>query len=171
MPILEFENRNEADLVLTVSPGGTEHTIPFLARAGVRYVLKEGELDRSATSLRDQAIDFWCNADAVEVDIVYPSLFDQLSWDLWVKGGWCGGIVDGRRTTVSDLIPASGTLEALEFFRLVIRAEGWPEDAPVPDRHLEWITAKFVKYFGSEPVSVDRLQLNLARTFDEVNPE
>lgn len=165
MPIVEFENQNDDDLVLTVSPWGDEHKIPHLARVGIRYTLKVGEEDRCYASISDNSIDFWCNADTYEIDVVLPSLYDRLLRCLAV-GGWCGGIVNDKPTTVCDLLPATGMVGAQEFARLVMVADGWPQTEPLAQRHLDWIEAKFVEYLGSEAVSVDVLQPNLARAFE-----
>ena len=110
MPIAEFQNYNDEDIVLTVSPWGDEHKIPPLARVGIRYTLKVGEEDRCYASISDRRLDFWCNADTYEIEVVSPSPYDRLLWRLAV-GGWCGGIVNDKPTTVGDLLPATGMVE------------------------------------------------------------
>ena len=103
-----FANRNEADLLLTMEPSGERIKVPHLAEAGIRYSLKDGAEDRCYAYMSTDAVEVWCNTDSYEVDIVYPSAFDRLSWDICVNGGWCGGIMDGNPTTVEDLLPQTG---------------------------------------------------------------
>jgi hypothetical protein len=167
MPIVEFENHNDEDLILTVSPWGDEHTIPPLARVGILYTLKDGEEDRCYTSVSDNRFDFWCNADSYEIEIIHPSPYGLLSWAMCVQGGWCGGIVNDQPTTVDDLLPSTGTVSALEFARLAIRADGWPDNDPYPQRHLDWIQAKFVEYLGADCVPVEDLKFNLTSAFEK----
>ena len=172
MPIVEFENDNDVDLFLTVSPWGDEHKIPHLARVGIRYTLKAGEEDRCYTSVSDNRIDFWCNADTYEIEVIYPSPYDLLSRSICVTGGWCGGLVDGKPTHVDDLLPSTGMVSALEFALLVIRADGdgWPDDEPFPQRHLDWLQAEFIEHLGSDLVSVGDLKRNLRGAVEDDSP-
>jgi hypothetical protein len=164
MPIVEFENLNDEDLVLTVSPWGDEHKIPHLARVGIRYTLKAGEEDRCYTSVSENRFDFWCNADTYEIEVVSPSPYDRLLWSLAV-GGWCGG-----PTHVCDLLPSTGMVGAKAFAKLVMLADGWLESEPLAQHHLDWIEEKFIEHLGPEAVSVDLLRPNLASAFDPDAP-
>ena len=166
MTIAAFENRRETPLVLVIEPWGEKHEIPHLSTAGVRYALKDGAEDRSYSVVSDNQIDFWCNADSYEIEIVHPSAYDRLSWDICVNGGWCGGIVDGKPTRVDDLLPEVGTVTAEEFAKLTARADGWPESKPVDEKHLRWLEAKFVEHLGSPSVSTDVLRQITARPFE-----
>ena len=167
MPIMEFENRREAPLVLVVEPWGDRHEIPHLSSAAIQYVLKEGAEDRCFSTVSDIGIDFWCNAESYQIEIVHPPACDRLSWDICVNGGWCGGIVDGKPTRVDDLLPATGSLSAEEFARLVIRADGWPESEAFPDKHLRWLEAKFIEHLGARSVDVEVLRQTRVRPFDD----
>lgn len=167
MPIAEFENRNETPLALTVQPWGDNHQVPHLATAGIRYSLKDGAEDRSYTVVTDGTVEFWCNADTYECDVVHPSPFDRLSWDICVKGGWCGGIIDGNPTTVDDLLPRTGKINARQFAELAMRADGWPEGEQLDDNHLRWLQAKFVEHLGAESVDAEDLLRNVARPFGD----
>ena len=169
MPIVTFKNRNEAELLLTIEPWGDEFRVPHLAEAGVRYSLKSGAEDRCYTSVSESAVEFWCNADAYEIDIVHPSAFDRLSWDICVNGGWCGGIVDGKPTTVDDLLPPTGIIEARTFAELAMRADGWPDDQPFDEDHLCGLQAKFVQHLGANSICTDQLRRNLARPFNDAS--
>jgi hypothetical protein len=167
MPITQFENRNEAPLVLTVQPWGDKHEVPHLATAGIRYSLKDGAEDRCYSVVADGAVEFWCNADSCELDVVSPSVFDRLSWDICVNGGWCGDIMDGNPTTVEDLLPQTGEINARQFAELAMRADGWPEGEPLDDKHLRWLEAKFVEHLGATSVGAENLRRNVARPFGD----
>jgi hypothetical protein len=169
MPIISFENRNrnEAELVLTIQPWGQEYKVPHLAEAGIRYSLTDGAEDRCFTTVSENAVEFWCNADTYEIDIVHLSAFDRLCWDICVTAGWCGGIVDGKPTTVDDLLPKTGSIDARTFAELTMRADGWPDDAPFDENHLGFLQAKFVEHLGAECVDADDLRPKLSRPFGD----
>jgi hypothetical protein len=150
MPVIEFHNRNETPLILVVEPCGERCEIPHLATAGVRYLPEDGAEDRSSCVVSDGQIEFWCNTDTCDIDVVHPSAFEKLSWDICVNGGWCGGIVDGKPTRVEDLLPESGLVTARHFAELAIRADGWPVSSPLPENHLLWLETKFVEHLGAQ---------------------
>lgn len=78
MPIVEFENGNDEPLLLVIEPWGEQHEVPHLARAGVRYALQQGAEDRCYSALSRQRIEFWCNADSYEIDVVCASAVEKL---------------------------------------------------------------------------------------------
>lgn len=166
MPIIEFENDNEARLVLLIEPWSDRHEVPHLARAGIRYSLREGAEDRFYTAMSGQEIRVWCEADCYEIDIVPPSPSDLLMRDICVEGGWCGGIVEGQPTRVSDLIPASGTLTANDFATLAIYADEGPSSEPPKEHHLRWLEAKFVEHLGQWTIEAEVLHRSTRRPFD-----
>lgn len=170
MPIVDFENRNEAPLVLLVEPWGERHEVPHLARAGIRYSVGGDSEDRCYSALSGQQVEFWCNAESYEIEIVCPSPSEKLMWDICVAGGWCGGIVDGKPTTVGDLLPASGTMTAQDFARLAVQADGWPAAVPPDERHLRWLEAKFIEHLGGPSVDVEVLRRTSRRPFDSEAP-
>jgi hypothetical protein len=165
MPIVAFENRRTAPLELVVEPMGERHEVPHLATVGIRYTLEDGVEDFSTSVVGDQDIEFWCNAASVEVDIVYPSPFDRLLWDICVNLGFCGGLMNGEPTHVSDLIPEAGVLGAAAFADLVIRADGGG-----PTRLRQALEAKFVEHLGVPVVPVEQLKGNHRRPFDPPDP-
>lgn len=167
MPIIEFHNRNEAALTLVVWPCGESREIPHLATAGVRYALEDGAKDSSSCDVSSELIEFWCNANVCDIDLVYPSAFEKLSWDICVNGGWCG-IVDGQPTRVEDLLPKSGVVTARQFAELAIRADGWPASDPLPKNHLLWLEAKFIKHLGVNSVPAEDFHRDPAKPFGEV---
>lgn len=166
MAIVEFENFNDAPLVLVIEPWGDRHELPHLARAGVRYSVTDGAEDRCYSAVSGQTIDLWCGADRYDIDIVHPSPCQRLLWDICARGGWCGGIVDGKPTRVGDLIPVAGTVTAEDFAQLSVRADGWPTSEPPKEHHLRWLEAKFVEYLGGRSVEAQLLHRTARRPFD-----
>jgi hypothetical protein len=167
MPIVAFENLRTETLELAIEPDGRSYEVPHLATAGIRYALDEGAEDRSTSVVWEQRIEFWCNAAGVEVDVVRPSPFERLLWDICVNLGFCGGLVKGEPTHVSDLLPESGPIGADAFADLVLSAEG---DEPFADEaRLRWrdrLAAKFVEHLGAPAVPVELLKRIRRRPFD-----
>lgn len=161
MPIVAFQNYREAPLVVVVEPMGERHEVPHRATLGIRYTLENGAEDRSTSVVGDQEIGFWCDAASVEVDIVYPAPFDNLLWDICVKLGFCGSVIDDEPSHVCDLIPESGSVTAEQFADLVMQAEGFAKDS-----WRESLAARFVEHFGEAVVPAERLQMNLRSPFD-----
>lgn len=163
MAIFEFMNENEATLSLTIQPWGDKFEVPHLARVGIRYSLDEGVEDRCLFAVEGGSVEFWCNAAIFEIDIIHPSALDRLSRDICVTGGWCGGLVDGIPTTVYDLLPQTGEVDARQFAELVVRAEG----DPLEGETLPWLEAKFVEHFGAHSVSAESLLRLTPRPFGD----
>ena len=167
MPILVFENYETSDLELTVEPWGDRHLVPHLAEAGIRYTLSDGAEDRSYSSVSNGRIELWLNADRYEIEIVPPTPFGRLMWDICVNGGWCGGIVDGKLTTVDMLLPKSGTVTAGAFAELVDEAECGPMPEPPNPDLLRWLEGRFVEHLGADEVGVEQLQRMRPGPFDQ----
>ncbi|MCJ2185171.1 hypothetical protein MTR62_21140, partial [Novosphingobium sp. 1949] len=165
MPIAQFENSDETPLTLTVQPWGDHYIVPHLAVAGIRYSLRPSADDRSYTEVAKGSVEFWCNADTYECEIVYPSVFRQLSWDICVNGGWCGGIVDGNPTTVDDLLPRTGRISARKFAELTMVADGWPNDEQLEEKYLRWLQAKFVQHVGANSVDAEEFLRDIEQPF------
>lgn len=166
MPIVDFQNRYETPLVLTIEPWGDQHEVPHLGRAGIRYSLRDGAEDRCFSDVSPHLIEFWCNADSYEIDVVPPSPSDLLMWEICVQGGWCGGIVDGQPTSVRDLIPTSGTVTAQDFAKLTVKADGWPSSEPPKEHHLRWLEERFIAHLGGARVSAEVLLQTARKPFD-----
>lgn len=172
MPIVAFQNYRAALLELVIEPMGERHEVPHLATAGIRYTLDEGTEDRSTSVVGDDRIEFWCDAKSVEVDIVLPSPFESLLWDICANLGFCGGLVNGEPTHVGDLVPKSGSLSAEAFADFAIFAEGaWPN---ADEARLRWgrtLEAKFVEHLGAPLVPVGLLKESHRRPFDLPDPD
>jgi hypothetical protein len=172
MPIVVFQNYRTVTLRLVIGPGEESHEVPHLAEVGMRYTLDDGAEDRSTSVVTDDRIEFWCNAQNVEVDVVHASPYQKLLWSLCVELGFCGGIVNGEPTHVSDLLPADGLITAKAFADLAIRAEGgW---ATVEEGRLRWgdtLEAKFIEHMGGAVVPVKTLKEISRRPFDSPDPD
>lgn len=170
VPIVTFYNRRKDALVLVVQPFGQKHEVPHRSEAGIRYELQAGGEDRSYCDVSDCQVDFWCNADSYEFEIVHPSPQDNLLWDICINGGWCGGLVDGKPCHVLDLIPATGMVTAREFAELAVRADGWPPADALPEKYLQWLEGKFVEHLEAEAVSCEKLHRLTPSPFSEAQP-
>ena len=153
--------------MLEVQPWNDHHELPHLAVAGIRYTLNEDAEDRCYASFSGGRVAFWCEAGSYEIEIVHPTPFERLCWDICVNGGWCGGIVNGKPSHVSKLMPRTGALDAQEFAKLAIRADGWPEVEPLDQKHLSWLEGKFIEHLGSETVEAEHLRRTSPRPFED----
>ncbi|WP_447728069.1 hypothetical protein [Sphingomonas koreensis] len=158
---------NDALLTLVVEPWEDEHQVPHLATIGVRYVPRAAEVDRSTCVVSEIRIDLWLDADSYEVDLVHPTAFDRLLWDICVRGGCCGSIIDDVPTTVDDLLPESGDITAQAFAMLVCRAEGYLESEAPSEKHIAWLEARFREHLGAASVNAASLRRNLRRPFED----
>jgi len=165
MTILQFENEDPKPLVLTIEPRGDKHEIPHLAIAGVRFTPGDSLETRHYCSVSEYGLSLWCDVD-YEIDIVHPTAYQRLMWDVCARGGWCGSIVNGHPLRVRDLLPSSGAITAQAFAELVLQADGCATDWPPAARHLRQIEARFVEHLGSASVDVRALTYNLARPFE-----
>jgi hypothetical protein len=167
MPISVFENSTGEAVTFILEPNDEQYELPPLARIGVRYSFGEGEVDRTFCDVGKYGIRFWCNSPNRQIEIVHPSAFDLLLWDICVGSGFCGGLVNDEPTHVTDLLPATGMIHAREFAELAIRAE-CDRQSP-PHKHLRWIAlleAKFIQHMKSASVPAETLVQNLAQPFD-----
>ena len=58
-------------------------------------------------------------------------------------------------------------MTAEEFARLTIRADGWPEAEPMPEKDLGWLEAKFKEHLGAASVGVEALHQLRPRPFGD----
>jgi hypothetical protein len=168
MPVAIFENQSDRILTFTLEPDDEQFELPLLAKIGIRYAFDDGSIDRTFAAYGEHGIRFWCDAANREVEIVHPGPFDRLLWDMCIKLGFCGGIVNDRVTHVTDLLPATGTVTARDFAELAISAECDVKSPPAKhDRWVAQLEAMFVEYMGEESVPAQALVTNLAIPFED----
>ena len=154
-------------MTFTLEPNDEQYELPPLAKIGVRYSFEVGADDRTFADFGNHTINFWCDSKPRDVEIIGPSRFDLLLWDICGGNGFCGGIVNNRPTHVTDLLPASGMVSAEEFARLVIRAEDDGGDPPNKvERWTEQLKAKFIRHMGGGEAPAASLQRNIVVPFD-----
>lgn len=167
MPVAVFENTTSRPLTFVLDPNGERYEVPVLARIGVRYSFEDGAVDRTFADVGERSIRFWCDSQSRDVEIVHPTPFDLLLWDMCVRLGFCGGLVNDKPTRVVDLLPTVGRVTAEEFAELAISAES---DQPGPrDEHRRWVeilSAEFVKRMGASSMPAAALVRNFAQPFD-----
>jgi hypothetical protein len=167
MQVTVFENTTEKSLTFILEPNEQQYELPRLARIGVRHSVNDGVMGRTFADLGEHRIRFWCDSQDPEVEIVYPTSFDLLLWDMCVNLGFCGWTVNGQPTHVVDLIPKAGMITAEAFARLAISADG--DDQGTAEQHQRWIdrlSAAFIKHMGALSVPAQNLTQNLAQPFD-----
>ncbi|MGV3478490.1 MAG: hypothetical protein ACO1O3_00960, partial [Sphingobium sp.] len=163
MPISVFENRFDEPIVFSLEPHDERHELPPLARIGVRYSFGPDQMDRTFADVGRNEIRFWCDSEHREVEIIYPNAFDLLLYDICVKGGFCGGLVNDQPSHVTHLLPTTGIVTAEEFATLVLRAEGDEGSQPANvERWSERLQSQFVARMGRSSVPATELAQNLA---------
>jgi hypothetical protein len=168
MPVAVFENTTTKPLTFVVEPNNERYEIPVLARVGVRYAFEDGVVDRTFADVGEGMIRFWCDSQSREVELVYPTPFDLLLRDVCVRLGFCGGLVNGKPTHVTGLLPVTGIVTAEAFARLVISAEC--DQGSSPDKALRWtdlLVASFIEHLGAESAPAGSLVQNLAQPFEQ----
>lgn len=150
-----------------MQPSDESYELPTLAKIGVRYSVAEGATDRTFTDVGDHRVYFWCEAADRKVEIVHPTAFDLLLWDMCVRLGFCGGVVNDKPTHVTDLLPTTGMVTAEEFAASAIRAENDVQSPPAKhDRWMAMLTDKFLEHMGAPSVPASALTRQLANPFD-----
>lgn len=166
MTLLQFQNRRDTPLTVLIEPADDRHILPPLAMIGIRRTCPPGAEARLMCDVSETQISIWCD-DPPEIDIVLPSPFDLLLWHICVGSGWCGGIVGGVPTHVTDLLPKSGTVTARQFAELAIRADGWPDGEPFEEKHLHQLETAFITRMGAASAEAEALQMSLKRPFED----
>ena len=133
MPITVFENTTAKSLTFILEPDEQQYEVPRLARIGIRYSATEGVTGRTLVDIGEYGMRFWCDSEDREVEIVYPTPFDVLLWDMCVNLGFCGWSVNGKPIRVVDLVPTAGVVTAEEFAKLAIIAED--DDQPTAEQY------------------------------------
>lgn len=168
MPVAVFKNTTSKPWTFVLEPNDEQYEVPVLARVGVRYLFEDEAVNRTFADVGEHVVRFWCDSQNRDVEIVHPTPFDLLLWDVCVRLGFCGGLVNGNPTHVTDLLPDVGMVTAEEFAKLAITAEGGPQSSP--DKQLRWVTAladAFVEHLGTASAPAESLVQNLAQPFDK----
>ncbi|MEO0894644.1 MAG: hypothetical protein AAFY35_18765 [Pseudomonadota bacterium] len=88
------------------------------------------------------------------------SPYEALLHDVCVRLGFCGGMVDGKPSHVSDFIPDEGSVSAKQFSNWVFLAEGMEEPLSQPFIDMKRdIERLFVKHLSAEAVDVSILKI------------
>lgn len=85
--------------------------------------------------------------------------FDALMHEVCVKLGWCGSVVDGRPTHVTDFLPEKGAVTADQFVSWLFEADGIDpnDDLSKWQTHIDGLRDAFIRHMGRASVDVDRL--------------
>lgn len=167
MPVTVFENTTSKPLTFVLEPNDQHYEVPVLARVGVRYSFAEGAVDRTFADVGEHVIRFWCDSQNRDVEIVHPTPFDLLLRDVCVRLGFCGGLVNGKPSHLTDLLPDVGVVTAEEFAKLAISAEGGPPSSS--DQQRRWVAVladAFFEHLGTASAPAESLVQNLAQPFD-----
>ena len=92
-----------------------------------------------------------------------PNRFDGMMHDYCVGHGWCGGIVNGEPSHVTDYLPTSGRVSAEEFVNWLLAAEGIDETASGYNAWKKTLVPIFWKHMCSDEVDVSKLRSGWSR--------
>lgn len=165
MTIATFINYTDKPLTFIIEPWADRHEVPPKGEVGIRYQLRDGAEDRSASVMTEGEIEFWCNAEDYEVDIVQPTTRDLLFWELCVGLGWCGSPAG----SIGNFLPKNGTVNAVDFSEAVFLSEG-EDPSSQNEKELGWhssIQKLFITYFGDAAVSAGELYETSRRPFNK----
>jgi len=84
-----------------------------------------------------------------------PTIYDGMMHDYCVKKGWCGSVINGEPSHVTDFIPGDGLVTADQFVTWLLKAEGFdPNDSRVRKNLIR----VFFKHMGSYKVDASLLR-------------
>lgn len=91
-----------------------------------------------------------------------PSAFDAMMHELCVGKGWCGSVIDGAPSHVTDYIPDKGEVSAEQFVDWLIKADGEDpsQNSPQMRRVKTALIDVFIKYMGAQSVDAARLRFS-----------
>lgn len=71
-----------------------------------------------------------------------------------VEHGYCGSVLNGKPSHVTDFIPENGLVSADEFAEWVMLADGCEPNSTLGfrERHKNDMVAAFIKYMGTDRV-------------------
>ena len=80
--------------------------------------------------------------------------FEELMHYVCVGHGYCGSVINGHPTHVTDFIPDFGYVSATEFAEWVMLADDCPPESTVTfrERHKRDMEVAFIKYMRAEVV-------------------
>ena len=84
-----------------------------------------------------------------------PNKFSGMMHDYCALKGWCGSVIDGKATHVTDYIPERGQVSAEQFVTWLLMAEGVN---PYNLREYKYLIKVFVKHMGSTEVDASKLK-------------
>lgn len=85
--------------------------------------------------------------------------FDALMHEVCVERGWCGSVVGGEPSHVTDFLPESGEVTADQFVMWLFAADGIdPSNDPARwQTHYDVLREAFVRHMGGDRAEVERL--------------
>ena len=85
--------------------------------------------------------------------------FDGKMHEFCVGQGWCGGVVVGQPSHVTQCVPEDGMVSAGEFVHWLIRAEGRdPDESSTEMRRVKrQLQSIFIRHMGGETVPAEML--------------
>lgn len=72
-----------------------------------------------------------------------------------VGKGWCGSIIDGKPSHVTNFVPEAGIVTAQEFVTWLIQADNCDPNNKHWQRELQQV---FIKHMGSDAVDASMLR-------------
>ena len=86
----------------------------------------------------------------------YNALMDEVC----VGWGWCGSIINGEPSHVSQFIPNKGYVTADQFIDWLFQADGVDphEDLAKWQKHIDGLRKVFIQHMGSDIVDVSQLK-------------
>ena len=82
-----------------------------------------------------------------------PNKFDDMIYEFCAGHGFCGSVLNGRLSHVSDFIPQVGMVSADEFVRWILKAEGLEAY-----NNTKSLKAIFIKHMGADKVDAKDLR-------------
>jgi hypothetical protein len=89
-----------------------------------------------------------------------PNAFDGMMHEYCVGMGYCGGVHDGKPLHVTDFIPETGPVSAIQFVRWLLTAESGVDPGELDTSRASFgfrLAAVFIKHMGADVVDASRL--------------
>ena len=100
-----------------------------------------------------------CRMAAIACQVkMLVSRYKELVRCVCVDYGFCGCIIDGKPSHVSDFIPKSGSVTAKQFAEWTMQADGFkPKSPETQERFRNYLIEAFQKHMGADVVCVTEL--------------